>query len=131
MWSHYAIVTRVFVSNLISQRHLSGVPILSCTSEKRRLYDLSAVHEKTNATNLLLTKYEDWRYEEEWRIIVEKAGATYPSPPEALTGVIFGCRTSEADKVKLTNWISQRPCNALLYQARLSSRQFRLDIERC
>jgi len=131
IWSHYANSHQGFCLEF----DISKAPFENAHrvryQRKRALYDLSAVHEKANATNLLLTKYIDWRYEEEWRIIVDKGGATYPFPPEALTGVIFDCHMSEADKIKIKNWINQSPCSPLLYQARLSSRQFRLDIERC
>ena len=126
MWSHYANSHQGFCLEF----DISKAPFGSAHPvryQQKRLYDLSAVH--TNAKTLLLTKYKDWRYEEEWRIIAEKGGVTYPFPPDALTGVIFGCRMLETDKVKVVNWINQSPCTPLLYQARLSSRHFRLDIE--
>ena len=131
MWSHYANSHQGFCLEFDTAKAPFSSAHRVHYQRKRRAYDLSTVHEKTNAENLLLTKYVDWRYEQEWRLIVEKGGAIYAWPPDALTGVIFGCRMSETDKAKVKNWINQSRCSPILYQAKLSSHRFRLDIERC
>jgi Protein of unknown function (DUF2971) len=131
MWSHYANSHQGFCLEFDTAKAPFSRAHRVQYQRKRRAYDLSAVHEKRNAENFLLTKYEDWRYEQEWRLIVEKGGAIYACPPDALTGVIFGCRMLETDKAKVRNWVNHSPCSPLLYQARLSNHHFRLDIERC
>jgi hypothetical protein len=131
MWSHYSNSHQGFCLEF----DISKAPFVNAhhvTYQRDRCrYDISAVHSETNVRNLLLTKYEDWRYEEEWRIIAPKGGATYEFPPEALTGVIFGCRMSDGDKAKVRNWIRQSASQPQLYQAGLSSRQFGIHIESC
>lgn len=44
----------------------------------------------------LLHKFADWKYEGEWRIVWPDGAGTYlPIKPEAVVGIIFGCRTSD------------------------------------
>ncbi|MGH7948443.1 MAG: hypothetical protein ACREQF_04395, partial [Candidatus Binataceae bacterium] len=76
----------------------------------------------------VLTKSQDWSYEDEWRIIVPKGRSFYDFRPDALTGVIFGPAISEADRAKVQKWISQGPCRPNLYQARLNEQDFRVDV---
>jgi hypothetical protein len=53
-----------------------------------------------------LTKSPDWSYEREWRIIkAAPQPALYRIPDKALTGIIFGCQTSEENK-QLVNAIN-------------------------
>jgi Protein of unknown function (DUF2971) len=39
---------------------------------------------------LLSTKSEDWRYEQEWRLLHQTAGTMYCYPADWLTGIYFG-----------------------------------------
>ena len=129
MWSHYANSHHGFCLEFDVLKASFGKAHCIRYLQGRYEYDLSAVD--TNAKNLLLTKYKDWSYEKEWRVIADKGRTIYPFPTESLTGVIFGCSISETDKRKVTLWIDQSPCEPLLYQAKLSSRHFGLDIARC
>jgi hypothetical protein len=129
MWSHYANSHQGFCLEF----DISTAPFDKARHvhyrRDRYAYDFANV--AANAENLLLTKYEDWKYEEEWRIIADKGGELYRFPPEALTGVIFGCRMSETSKRKVILWINRSSCKPLLYQATIRSRDFGLDIVRC
>jgi hypothetical protein len=84
MWSHYANSHQGFCLEFNAAKEPFASSHQVQYQRKRCDYDMSAVHEKKNAVNLLLTKYEDWHYEAEWRIIVDKGGAIYPFPLEAL-----------------------------------------------
>jgi hypothetical protein len=95
----------------------------------RRLFDVYGSPE-ANAKSFVLTKYYDWAYEDEWRVIVEKAREKYPFEPEALTGVIFGFAISAADKNMVNAWIDRGHCRPIRYQAKLKKGDFGLIIRR-
>jgi len=48
----------------------------------------------------LYNKHRQWKYEKEWRIIF-KPSESFQYPPEAITGIYFGLRISEEDKIKV------------------------------
>jgi Protein of unknown function (DUF2971) len=129
MWSHYANSHQGFCLEFDTSIPPFDKALEVHYKRDRYTYDFSNVH--ANAKELLRTKYSDWRYEKEWRIISDKGRETYPFRLDALTGVIFGSCMSEADKGKLRRWIKQSSCSPHLYQAKLGSQDFRLDIERC
>jgi len=77
----------------------------------------------------LLTKSEHWSYEKEHRFLnflpkekVVKFKKTF------LTGIIFGCEVSEADKLKIKNLVSKYGYEIKFYQARKKKKEYGLDI---
>lgn len=77
----------------------------------------------------LVTKAEDWAYEKEWRVGDPGLGpGPRRYPPEALTGVIFGCRMDETAKRQITGWCRERESPPKLYQAKEKRNEFGLDI---
>jgi hypothetical protein len=57
----------------------------------------------------LLRKYEGWRYENEWRIVIpDGAHKRERFRPEALTGLIAGCRAPEGIRALARNLASER-----------------------
>src|SRR5215471_10652627 len=46
------------------------------------------------AQALIATKSEAWKHEREWRIVRHQGHGEVAFPPEALDGVILGCRVS-------------------------------------
>jgi hypothetical protein len=78
---------------------------------------------------IFLTKYSDWSYEREWRIVKhEKGPGSHPYPPEMLTGIIFGIRMPDADKARIRIWAAQRGAPVKFYQAARSEDSFRVDV---
>ena len=65
-----------------------------------------------------LTKFTDWSYEREWRIIDHDAGPGHREyPPELLKSVIFGLRMKDENKVLIKKWLGARRAPVRLYQA--------------
>jgi len=60
-----------------------------------------------NAEAFVLTKTREWNYEDEWRVIAAAARRLYSFKAEKLECVIFGTQTSDIDRAKVGNWISQ------------------------
>jgi len=77
----------------------------------------------------LFTKATRWNYEKEFRLFDYQAGpGTKTFPPEALVGVIFGCRMSEPDKARIKEWCKNRKTEIDFFQALKASRTYSLEI---
>jgi hypothetical protein len=74
-----------------------------------------------------LIKSPDWAYEEEWRLTSKQPGHI-DIPPEALIGVIFGCRMSDLDRQQIVEWKATRCPPVKIYEAIMSEKEFRLKI---
>lgn len=78
---------------------------------------------------LLLSKFSDWSYEQEFRVLrFKQAPGLVPFRDDALTGIIFGCLVSEKDKAKVKQWNLDRSAPCTLYQALVSKTEYRLEI---
>ena len=76
-----------------------------------------------------MTKSEEWGYEKEWRIIDLNNGVgPQQCPPEAITGVILGCRMLPKKRGQMINWCRKRRPQLSLYEARIRDGEFGLDI---
>jgi hypothetical protein len=78
----------------------------------------------------LLAKAEQWRYEEEWRLIHYQNGpGVRKFPPEALTGILLGARITQEDERKVKDWVSDRHYPTQLFRAVQSDTAYSLRIE--
>jgi hypothetical protein len=77
----------------------------------------------------LLTKQPEWKYEKEYRIIKVDVPANFQKfPPEALTGIIFGLRTNDADITLIRELTSHRKPEIRLYKCTKLEGSFNLAI---
>ncbi len=76
----------------------------------------------------LTTKAEQWAYEKEWRCIDFGSAGERPMPDDALSGITFGCRTSETDEQMVREWVQSANRSVTFYQAVQRDGQFALDI---
>jgi hypothetical protein len=77
----------------------------------------------------LTTKSSDWKYEKEWRCIMPEGGkGLQPLPAQMLTGLIFGCKTSDDHKRMILDWLAPRGQSVKLYEARIRCDRYGLDI---
>jgi hypothetical protein len=78
----------------------------------------------------LLTKSWTWSYEEEWRIIKDGPDPMlYKFPPDLLSSIIFGCRTSSDDKLLIKRLIENRVPSIQLKEAIKKDYSFDLEIK--
>lgn len=80
---------------------------------------------------LLLIKAEDWKYEDERRIVyTPKQGGPgiHTFPEKLLTGVILGFRISSENRNSIIEWCKGRMFKPKIYQATPKDREFGLDI---
>jgi hypothetical protein len=79
---------------------------------------------------VFLTKYAEWKYEREWRVIDHDQGpGSHAYDASQLSGVIFGMRMSEADKASIRTWMTQRGVSTKFYQASRSNDTFRVEMQ--
>lgn len=82
---------------------------------------------ETQVDQLFLTKYSDWHYEKEWRIIEHDAGpGSYEYPGELLRTITFGLRTSASDRERVRSWAAKRSHPVAFYECVLDERKFKL-----
>lgn len=135
MWSHYADGHQGIVLEF-------DFTVLSSTAQKVNKVDytdkyptvadwLAALEQKIPMGDLFLfRKAEDWRYEKEWRCVInisdENRIRKYPK--QMLTGIILGCRTSEGNRDRIKMWLDANKMNTKIYQAIKHDEKFALQI---
>jgi len=78
---------------------------------------------------LLLSKYEPWRYEAEYRVLrYGKPEGLVEFRDDALTSIVFGCLMSDSDKQKMREWNAKRKVPSRLYQADVDRVDYKLNI---
>lgn len=78
----------------------------------------------------LLNKCEDWKYEDEWRIVnYEKGCGAYRFPAESLTGLIFGARISPHHESSIRLWVADRDHPVEFFRAMPSADTYEIHVE--
>ena len=131
MWSHYgsghsgfclkfeATDNTPFFGRAQKVQYSEDFPIIGFNTPIDKQVDL-----------VLLTKFQGWSYEREWRIIDHDSGPglkEYPS--ELLTGVIFGIKMTPENKNKIRDWIIRSSRDVIFYQAELNEKKFAIEIQ--
>jgi hypothetical protein len=83
---------------------------------------------RSTIIDVLTTKAEHWAYEREWRAIEFTGRGESPLPSEMLSEVIFGCRTSEADKATVRAWLNSHAGPITIFRAHMKEKEFGLEI---
>lgn len=109
MWSHYANYHKG-----ICLRFDADHPYFANTHEVQYHTARPRINPFKDTTNqmmeiALLAKAEQWKYEQEWRVICYQGGAGVKQfPPEALTGIVLGAKITAPDEQNIRNWIKNR-----------------------
>jgi hypothetical protein len=136
MWSHYADSHKgmclIFNTQAINISY-SCYPIIYKTKYPKFMACIDARKRKLTLNNMLLTKSKHWKYECEVRLLVDPESVlvdTHPRlfqlPNGALTGVIFGCKTSTEDKTIIKDVLKRNNKKMDFYTARKSATDFSL-----
>jgi tetratricopeptide (TPR) repeat protein len=128
MWSHYADHHRGLVLEFAAshpffdQRRWKGDDLHYLRRVKYTRDRPQTRIEHFREANVLLTKSVEWRYEREWRMLVDLA--RYPCnardeagqeihlvalPPECLTGVILGARMPDDTREEVRSFVASDP----------------------
>jgi hypothetical protein len=127
MWSHYADYHRGFC---IEFKRSPGNP-LGSTQPVQYVKEYPRVNYFDDlpggiAKRIILTKADDWSYEEEWRGI-QNANTKVRYTDDMMTGIIFGLRMPNQHKRKI-HQIFKGKKHMIFYQAELMPRKFKLAI---
>jgi hypothetical protein len=129
MWSHYADSHRgvclEFDGMSEFMAHAQAVKY-SKTRDPIRAYQETQDQTMEKA---LLTKSDQWSYEDEYRLLRYKAGpGLVEFRPHNLTGIIVGANADSRTMDMVKGWISERIESITLYRASVSSTKFELVI---
>lgn len=127
MWTHYAAEHRGYCLEFAATDY---TPVFGTSQQVSYadVYPEISFYNTPNEDKVLLTfltKFTDWSYEKEWRIIDHDNGPglrDYPS--ELLRSVTFGLRMEEKHKALIKKWIEKRSHSVKLYQAVQGSDRF-------
>jgi hypothetical protein len=132
MFSHYADRHRGVCLAFSADSKLrlgQPLPVIYSDSYPKLRYAQIRSRGGTLAESLFLTKCSAWKYEAEWRIVRHDTPAGLVSfLPSDLAGIIFGCRTSDADIEKVKGWVTEGEVKPLFYRAAVNPKKFKLDL---
>lgn len=136
MWSHYSFFHRGFCL----QFEVAKDPKTFCQAITVTYSDDYPVIKWTTAVKdgihaVIETKHRRWQYERETRIIILESSHQYiPFDPQALRGIIIGCRANEASVQKLRELLAERSSRGLppptLYRAFKHDSKYKLVIKK-
>jgi hypothetical protein len=128
---HLARVEYKMERPLISPKDLSDA---SASSLPGSSFGFDAtVREPNLLKKMAFVKHEDWKYEKEWRIVCRFRDPSdrYLEFPRnsVLTGIIFGLRTSDSDRQRITEAIEGADTRIIIYEAKEDDAHFKVRIE--
>jgi hypothetical protein len=146
MWSHYAefhkgavvefkIPVNTWPKGKVDFDHedLIALDVVYQTERPSFRHDGSIANPDTILNTLFLTKAEQWRYEQESRVIKNEGGAgIFPFRQDLLNGVILGAKNKDRaffDKL-LRNVSEEIRKNVSLYQAEFCKKEYKVRIPR-
>lgn len=147
MWSHYADHHRgaVLQFSCLEEPDSSwsiAEPIVYSERmprfvEEQELRDLITGRAKPNndliVKRTIFSKAKDWEYENEWRVYLPSANSDVEfmsfNPPE-LTGIYFGCRSSETERNELLSLAKEINPSLSAFHAKKSEREFFLKFDK-
>lgn len=133
MWAHYADKHQGFCIEFEANE---TTPFFG-SAQKVRYSDTYPVVDFFNTSSddqvdqIFLTKSEDWRYENEWRIVDHENGSGIREYPEALMkSVTFGLRMPISDRERISAWLKERGSDVETYEAYRHKTEFRVGRRR-
>jgi Protein of unknown function (DUF2971) len=129
MWSHYSDGHRGFCLEFEAEANNIFFGRALKVEYKRELKIPNILQVRNFVDSTLLTKAEEWRYEQEWRIIEhEKGSGSQKFPERLLTGIILGCLMPKDSKEKIIQLAGERSTRPKIYQATLKKNEYALEI---
>jgi hypothetical protein len=137
MWSHYTNGHQGFClefdTNYLPFRHVKQGEECVYQVEYSESYPTIPVAVVLNLRKLddkyvkqpFITKAECWRYEQEWRVLIETGGQSIGYEPNALTGVYLGCKISEENRNEIARALNGY--TGPIYQMKRSETTFTLE----
>lgn len=119
MWSHYAADHTGYCLEFEATDNTPVFGAAQCVSYADAYPEIN-FYNTTNEDKLtlsFLTKFTDWSYEREWRIIDYAGPRSREYPSELLKSVTFGLKMKDEHKMLIEKWLGARRTTVQLYQA--------------
>jgi hypothetical protein len=137
MWAHYADMHKGICLQFNGELPFfkEGTHKVNYQAERprfnrREFWRLTETEKRKVMSDTLLTKPEQWDYEDEWRKIrLNRSAGTDELPPGALTRIILGARISSEHEEKIRNLCRQLEAPPDITKARLSKQKYEIIIE--
>ena len=129
MWSHYANSHRGICLQFFARGNtLESSQPVRYKAVRPVVNPVSQSHDEM-LDRAIFTKSDHWDYEQEWRLIQYKLGAgVYRIPPEALVGIVLGALIEQQDRRDVLEWADSRDIPTKIFQARISTTKFELEL---
>ena len=130
MWSHYADSHRGICLKFCAKGNIFATSQPVRYSKSRPLINPVSQTQDEMLDHAIFTKSEHWSYEQEWRLIqYEKGAGIYKVPRNDLAGIVLGALITEPDKHDVLRWVKGTEQPLVVYQAKISSTNFELEID--
>lgn len=131
MWSHYANNHNGIVFELDIKKDLDFFTLFG-TVEYKDTYEILSFckDNKEELVKLFLTKYTDWEYEKEVRIIDFKRNGNKKFKKEVIKTILFGCKTNRKYIKAIIKLCNKNNLNHIKFKkAKLIPGKFALDFD--
>ena len=133
MWAHYGGCYRGFCLEFITDFEMfNKLKEVHYSPDLPRL-DVAAClieNDFDHIADLYCTKSINWQYEQEWRLIHQKAGTSYVYPSEALNAIYFGPNIDAQMMEILCLIIQGQNPQVDFWRGRLSKSEFKVEFEK-
>lgn len=133
MWSHYANYHTGICLEYDFDELRKMYPNLYLVVYQEKVFCQLAADRNRNIEEGIITKFSDWSYENEWRIIyssfdytkiIENEHAGLLKTPKPV-GIYLGCKITQDDEKRIKNLCIQNNIN--LYKMNMKSDKFKLE----
>lgn len=127
MWSHYADSHKGCVIEYDLKKCLPLFERINSVKYDNNYPAYNYLQDQAGPFNTIYHKSKNWEYENEYRIMGTPGAVDLPD--EAISAIIFGCKTSKANKTRIKNLLSQSKFkNATIKQATMDQSSYKLNI---
>ena len=129
MWSHYAQEHQGYCLEFVAS---DTTPFFGEAQKVSYATDFPVINYFNTPRDVqldfvFLTKFEGWKYEEEYRIVDHQEGAGLRAyPTNLLKSITFGMRMPQDDKRKIRQWLSKRGHDVKILEAAIHEREFKI-----
>jgi hypothetical protein len=129
MWGHYADSFKGFCLEFRTEYDpffkLHQVKYKNCFPTFNIL-DLYLNHDNSQVKDLYCTKYINWNYEKEWRVLHDKAGTLFHYEPKCLKAIYFGPKIDNSLREIFCLILHGQNPEVELWQGELSDKKFEI-----
>lgn len=129
MWSHYADGHKGYCLKFNTRSVFSKARKIIYPPKPPDI-DIFTTSEDDWFTACLMHKFEMWKYENEYRLVVNHSKCIYRLNEGDLTGVILGCKMSDFHRNKIIEWLKTWTRHIEIYEAIPQKGEYAVKIER-